>query len=502
MKITLTKNMTLHVATVYMKIRKNILREDIQEYLKGKQFENKLINNRINEYLKEIRIYDDELHLTQRGEIVRDRGLLSTYEEGKYRIWFTQGDDFWGNRIMYFRREAPNEKSSLESLDLNFGAGNHLLLPSIEKAEEINSTTFSLDDNNLVGNLSQITENSSVTIIFENEKATTCFFSGKLKLGKDNSIELNYKKPIIVQNESLEKVIFEILPDYDNDYKRLKVSFNPEYKNFKVLNYPCTWKGFSGYIDSVNLMPFDSEDAIKWRNNILRDVVSKNYLSPNDFVSEAVEINNIQAFEKYKNDLDIPKSRDFNTTSDIEKWHINAPIDLNPNGQLTYINEIIALQKGEKISFEEIVRKLGIDENVENELVIYYDQYVGKVFQQKAAAAFMESIKGSKKIILTDLSPEKQKSDYIMQYKKNIQLRDINHGVFKGKPLHDRYLIISSTSGIKYWAISNSLDFIRFTQEELYPGTQGRLIQPIVFTPIKTIDKELLNFVNNEKHGK
>lgn len=500
MKITLTKNITLRVATVYMKIRKNIFRTDIQEYLNGKLFEDKRINNRINEYLKEIKIYDEELHLTKRGEIVRDMGLLSTYEEGKYRIWFVQNDDFWGNRIMYFRREAPNEKSSLGSLDLNFDADNHLLLPAIEKAEEINSTSFSLVDNNLVGEISQKTESISVTIIYEDGKPTTCFFSGKI--GKDNSIELNHKKPIIVQNESFEKVIFEILPNYDNEYKRLKLPFDPEIINFKIQNYPCTWKGFSGYIDSVNLMPFDSEDAIKWRNNILRNVVSKNYLSPNDFASEVVEINKIQAFEKYKDDLDIPTSKDFNTTSDIEKWHINAPIDLNPNGQLTNINEIITLQRGEKISFEEIIHKLGIDINVENELVIYYDQYVGNVFQQKAAAAFMESVKGSKKIILTDLSIEKQKSDYIMQYKKNIQLRNINIGIFKGKPLHDRYLIISSTSGTKYWVISNSLDFIRFAQEELYPGTQGRLIQPIVFTPIKTIDKELLNFVNNEKHGK
>lgn len=89
-----------------------------------------------------------------------------------------------------------------------------------------------------------------------------------------------------------------------------------------------------------------------------------------------------------------------------------------------------------------------------------------------------------------------------MRNKKNIQLRDINIGVFTGKPLHDRYLIISSKSGEKYWAISNSLDFIRFSQGDLTSETQGIVRQPIVFTPIKNIDKDLLNFVNTEKNGK
>ena len=49
MKITLTKNIELHSATVYMKIKKNVKCIDIQDYLKGKRFNDKLLNNRINE---------------------------------------------------------------------------------------------------------------------------------------------------------------------------------------------------------------------------------------------------------------------------------------------------------------------------------------------------------------------------------------------------------------------------------------------------------------------
>ena len=125
MKITLTKNISLRVAIVYMKIKKDVLRTDIREYLNGKHFENSLINNRINEYFKEIKIYDEAMHLTKKGETVKNTGYLPTYEEGKYKIWFTQEDDYFGNDIMYFRREMPNEKSSLEPLDIVFDDENY-----------------------------------------------------------------------------------------------------------------------------------------------------------------------------------------------------------------------------------------------------------------------------------------------------------------------------------------------------------------------------------------
>ena len=338
MKITLTKNISLRVAIVYMKIKKDVLRTDIREYLNGKHFENSLINNRINEYFKEIKIYDEAMHLTKKGETVKNTGYLPTYEEGKYKIWFTQEDDYFGNDIMYFRREMPNEKSSLEPLDIVFDDENYQQLPVIEKEEEIGCTNFSLVDKNLIGKYLKNTENISVTIILERGKQTYCTFSGKL--GKDNSTELNSKKTLDL-DENFEDVITEILPNFDSNYNRLKVSFKPENINFKINNCKCEWMGFSGYIDNIDLMPIDKQNAIEWRNYILKEEISKKYLSPNDFASKVYEINEKPAFEKYRNELDIPASKDFKTETKLEFWHLNAPIDLNPNTQETNINEVI-----------------------------------------------------------------------------------------------------------------------------------------------------------------
>ena len=64
-----------------MKIKNNVKRIDIQDYLKGKRFNDKLLNNRINDYLIEIGVYDTNKQLTRLGYEVKETGLLPTPEE-------------------------------------------------------------------------------------------------------------------------------------------------------------------------------------------------------------------------------------------------------------------------------------------------------------------------------------------------------------------------------------------------------------------------------------
>lgn len=329
MKLTLTKQITLYSATVYMKITKDVLRKDIKEYLNGKRFDNNLLNNRINNYLKEIHIYDDNSYLTKLGKTVKETSYLPTPEEGKYKIWYSQNDEHFGNTIMYFRREAPNDKSQVEELNVYFEKNGHFLMPARERDEVINYTQFSLLETKLNGKIFSNSETITVTLIMEDGKETYCTFSGKI--GKDGATELNHKQHIPFDIK-LEDSITEILPNYNSMYKRLMVKFNDKNKNFVLSNYKCTWIGFSGTIDSINLMPFDLENAKRWRDSLVRDIVAQQYLSPQDFQSKVIETNDNPAFEKYRNYLDVPESKNFKTeTGSEEYWHLNAPIDLNTN---------------------------------------------------------------------------------------------------------------------------------------------------------------------------
>lgn len=494
MKITLHKQVTLKVATVYMKIKKDVMRSDIQEYLNGKRFNNTVINNRIDEYLKEIRIYDENKQLSKLGQKVRQTGLLPTPEEGKYRIWYTENDEYFGSVIMYFQCERPHDKANVSQLNLGLAEKGHFLMPTRENSKngDIEYTKFELFSTDLVGTTFKNIESVEVKLLLDEGKQSCLQFSGTL--GKDGATELNYKQPI-PRDEKLEAYITEILPDYDSEYKRLRVPFYGN-KNFVSPNLECRWRGFSGSIDSINLMPFDLENAKRWRDSLVRDIVAEQYLSPQDFQSKVIETNDNPAFEKYRNDLDVLESKNFKTeTNSVEYWHLNAPIDLNPNSLFTNINEIITLQKGDKISFAEIVSKLGVAS--ENDIVIYYDKYISNEWQQKASSTLMESINATKAIIVTDMSPQNMKSDYIMRHKKNIKMRDLK-GLFSNRPSHDRYLIV----GNKYWSITNSIDFIRFSERDITKDTQGTVNQNVTFTPISILDKELLNFVNTEKNGK
>lgn len=502
MKMTLHKQVTLKVATVYMKIKKDVRRSDIQEYLNGKRFKD-IINNRINHYLKEIGVYDENFQVSKLGQKVRQIGILPTLEEGKYKIWYTENDEYFGSVIMYFQREKPHDKANVSELNLGLAKKGHFLMPASENAKngDVEYAEFDLRSTELVGTTFKDTESVVVKLLLEEGKQSRLHFSGTL--GKDSVIKL-YSEKGIETHEKIEQILSEALSDYNPENKRLRIRFKPNenedyYKSFELHHFPCHWHNFEGTIDCVKLMPYDEEDAIAWRDYLLRDELSKNYYSPEDFEQKASEINDNAGFAPYKNNLNIPKADKFDTKTQTERWHIKAPMDLNPNQLFTAISENITLQKDENRSFAEIVSRMGI--GGQNNIVVYYDKYVVDERKQKSAAAFMDAIDASKKIIITDMSPQSQKSDFISNKRKDLRIRDMKSGIFAQKPPHDRYLIVASPNGTKIWVISNSLDFIRFNENGATPDTQGKIVQSVTFTPITILDKELLNFVNKEKYG-
>ena len=328
MKITLNKTVTLNVATVYMKIKKDVNRTDIQEYLNGKRFEEP-INRRINEYLKEIKIYDSTYQLTSLGRAVEKTGLLPTYEEGKYKIWYTN-DYYFSNIIMYLRRERANENSIVESLGRFQQSGHFIMQTNEEKYAK-----FELKETQLNGKQFSNTEDVTATLILETDKPTYCFFSGSL--GKDGKIKLDHSIAV-KRDDVLENVVREILPEWDTDSKRLKVDFNKlaevSRNSFSIENHPCLYRGFNGKIDSVKLMPKDLTNAKKWRDYLLVQEVKKDYLTSEDFDHLVLLTNNREAFSSYK--MDVPNVKQFkqshNTSNDkdVVFWHLNAPMDLNP----------------------------------------------------------------------------------------------------------------------------------------------------------------------------
>lgn len=504
MKVTLDKQIQLQSSIVYLRFEKDIKRKDIQEYLNGKRFDNPLIENRVKEYLKNIKVYDEKYQLTALGNAVKESAMLPTVEEGKYQIWFSTRDSYFGNKIFYFKRVQPTKESNDDKLNLRFDSEGHFYLPT-ENNPFSNLKLLPVAD--YFGQSKNHQEVIAMRWTWDNLEKSNFVFDGQLGKGEN---QIKFKVTPIPCNENLKSKIEELLPDWDKKNERLRVPFNEisdQSKNSFEDNHQTKWRDFQVQFQKVSLMPSSPEDAKRWRNWILTESLRKEYLNPSDFESSVLDTNEKDAFKTYINSLDVPKPETFSNTikkDTIAFWHLNAPLDLNPNTKIKLAAKPIQLKEGQKISFKELASKLGFESIKEISVFAYYDRYVIKEHQQKAVAAFFQSIECKNKIVISDTSPKEISSDYIQKQRPEIKLKDCKT-IFKIRPAHDRYLIIGKKDKIQIWNISNSIDYITFLDRNIDANTFGTIRQSVVFTPVskELLNKELLNFLENEmKNGK
>lgn len=500
MKVTLDKQIQLQSAIVYLRFEKDIKRKDIQEYLNGKRFDNSLIENRIKEYLKNIKVYDEKYQLTTLGNAVKESGMLPTVEEGKYQIWFTNRDSFFGTKIFYFKRVQPTRESSYEKLNLRFDSEGHFYLPT-----ENNPFSYLklLPVADYFGQSKNHQEVIAMRWTWDNLEKSNFVFDGQLGKGEN---QIKFKATPISCKEDLKSKIEDLLPDWDKKNERLRVPFNEISDQSKIsfeYNLEKKWKDFQVQFQKVPLMPYNIEDAKKWRNWLLIESLRKEYMNTSDFESSVVEINEKDAFKPYSDSLDVPELVQFSSLlkkDTLAFWHLNAPFDLNPNTKTKLPAKPIELKKDTKISFNEIAKKLNFEDLGEAITIVYYDRYVVNQIQQKAVVAFLQAIDSTTKIIITDLSSKENSSDHIQKNVTEIKLINCKT-LFKSRFLpHDRYIIAANKDKIQIWNISNSIDYITFPDKNIDKNTLGTIRQSVVFTPVsrEMLDKDLLNFIENK----
>lgn len=501
MKVTLTKNIRLFSAQVYVRFQREEERKDIQDYLNGKKRFEPLIENRIKDYLKNIGVFDAQYQLTTFGNAVKDIGKMFVNEEGKYQIWYTQNDAFFGSKIFYFKRLQPH-KDEMGVDKITLDDKGHFLLPT----EDNKYTTMNLVSTEIFGKKVPNNDQLHFSWVWDNLEKSHYYFSGQLT---QQNRQINIKEDAIFCDINLKKTI-ELLPEWNREQNKYQIRFGGlkdneskrtfEYKDFSLSS---NWKDFKISFQNLPLMPYDKEEAKKWRDWLLNEALKENYFNPTDFEEKVNELNAKEALVTFG--LDIPKAKDFTTqtTSKQVFWHLNAPMDLNPNTKIKLSAKPVELKHNDKISFAEIVNKLSLDNIDSNSVFIYYDRFVYKTNQQKAVSALSKALNCTKKIVITDLAPKDNISDFIQKNVPEIKLKD-HKSIFKGMPPHDRYLIVSNTNEITIWNVSNSIDYISFSDKNIDKNTIGTIKQSVVFTPISTamITKDFLNFIKNEtKNG-
>ncbi len=502
MKVTLDKQIELQSAIVYLRFEKEIPRKDIQEYLKGKRFDNPLIENRVKEYLKNIKVYDEKQQLTALGNTVKESGMLPTVEEGKYQIWFTNRDSYFGNKIFYFKRVQPSREGNDEKLNLRFDSEGHFYLPT-ENNSFSNLILVPVTD--YFGQNKNYSDVIAFRWIWDNLEKSHYTFDGQIGKG-ENAIK--FKPAPISCEEDLKSRIEELLPDWDKKNERLKIRYSEVSEqsklSFEENNRQNQWNGFNIQFQKIPLMPYSLEDAKKWRNWIITESLRREYMNSNDFESMVTEINEKDAFKQYSNSLDSPAAESFGSAikkDTVPFWHLNAPFDLNPNAKIKLPAKPVELKKGTNLSFNAIANKLNTGNGT---VVVYYDRYVVNLNQQKSVAAFLQAIGSKSKTVITDLTPRENSSNYIQKNVPEIKMKDCKM-VFKSRLPHDRYIIAANKEEIQIWNISNSIDYIVFSEGNIDKDTTGTIRQSVVFTPVskEMLDKDLLSFIDNEiRNGK
>jgi len=354
MKVILTKRIVLKCATTYLKLLRRTENKDIQNYINGnKRFENNpIIANGVKRYLKKIGILDDQGELTPEGKNVKETGRVKVYEEGKYIIYYTENDSYFGNKIFFLRRQqpyppSPNYQPDFKPLSLEIK--RHFCLSSSNNDEK--SFHFNLISSNV--NCYGIEKNCNTKLTFswkwEELKSSLHTFNGQID--GYNFTANNNEFPC---NDDLSKYINEILnTDWDSENKRYKISFNSVENTPSVSSFECTysngkWKDFIVNIDRLPIEPYNDEEAVIWRNKLINMELEKEYMHPDKYEETINNINKKDGFSAYSEKFDVPNRNEYieklepkqKSKRGLEYWHLVAPLDLNVDIPQVLINFI------------------------------------------------------------------------------------------------------------------------------------------------------------------
>ena len=255
---------------------------------------------------------------------------------------------------------------------------------------------------------------------------------------------------------------------------------------------------FDYSFEQIPIMPYDNQEAIKWRNWFINKEINESYYLKYDFEKLIKETNNKKGFSDYQSDLDIPEVKEYReltkkkdrTKQSKSFWHLSAPLDLNPDNTGAHIIKQLDYKEGLNTSFSQIVSNLIDNTNNNINHVFYYDKYTYSQSQQKKLNAFFESfeeievLKNSTLITVKNLKGKKR-ADLL---NSNIKTIDIN-SIVKKAP-HNRYIVLAEDKdNYTLWQLPSSIDYIHFDENKVNSSTIGVIGDSTSFSKV---EKEML----------
>lgn len=480
MRLEFKRTLDVKKYICYLKLSAQRDRLDIQIYLSN--FEpniNDKVKKNVNKYLEK-RGWIHKGSITQKGNEIISSGKIWDEEEGKYAIFCILFDQLLDSFPLRLERVAPerqergnSQESDLSSLvnkpfNLNQGDYSNFIIKEIP-----------------INSLEQIPrDRATANLIWkiEDDETSTFEITNNYSLkGKTKPIDLNLLlEDLFKLNNSF--------GEWNKSKKKLMISFNKnksgQMDSFNQNELPLVTSQFkfgnfnSAKIYNIPLMPKDKANAELWRNYLFEKDLTEEYKNQNEIKDISERICEREEFNDYNLDSSITTLK--NSFSKIKKgnvfWHFFTPLDLDPRHISKSINTIdtFSIPPQSQISFMDIVDKLNISQSVILLKIFYYDLYVISEGQQKNFELLIQAIlnKTNQKSISVELitlfrkkNSSESRSDYLKKSNPWIKETDVNT-ISNKKLNHGRYLILIGEQNQKIiWEISNSIDFITFSNQ-------------------------------------
>ncbi len=500
MKAKLQRTLPVYKLVFYASLNVSQDRSDIKDYLEKHLQREDGQHPKIQAYLQQIHLLDNNKNLTIKGQNVVSTGKLATPESGKYCMWTLQDDPLVGNYVLALKREGVQRNNELKPLSLPNFIGKKfktfILKQDDKKLETIELKDFGLK-NKPAGNELKCNDFIVIRWDWEDNETAALKFDGLLKEGKQ-SIVISQPIRSPYGKLTLEKLLLEIVPAWQGKHGRLAIDLeginNETLQHFirKSHRLEVTDSDYGDFsevvLSDVPVMPKTKLVADKWLLRLIGRRLEQGFCMENEFLQMGQQLSKMEPLSYFQ--LKTPTIDKVLTQAVTKRnknasfWNLATPCDLNPFAKASKETNIYELVPTVRYKFDDLAKELVPKARISQ--IVFADRYVKTTLQKRSFEMFMTAIRQNANACPINLFVL---SDSISNYKATIS--DIN--VFpldKRSQDHDRFLIfITEKEEWIVWQITRSIDYLKFPNSQFNEMTEGICRQGVTF--VKTTKRLL-----------
>lgn len=516
MRITLRRDIPINEYIVYAELEINQDRPDIKDYLEKSLDKNDTFNQKIQNYLYQVGLLDQQNNLTPKGKEVLEHGGFPAAEAGKYQISLIQKDELIGNYVLAFKRMGQRDNQNLYPIDLeNIRNKTFTSKIHIGKGKEAKVTSVRLKNLGRKDQVKGITlgnqYSSKLEWCIKDEVQTLELTSSHGDFPRKIPLEVPRGKP----NKLMKKILRE---KWDEKNKALRITVNKgdalkkETLNhflYKIKELSTDDTGFGHFetvlAENIPVIPDGKISAENWMMQLLQFEIRTKYLLPKvyEFISKnIINKERLQPFSIQSIPLEEFLENHINSNTH-SYWNLAAPLDLNPfevvKKKTEKIKEqVFHIQPKERTTLSKIAKRLMPKKEIR--AFVYVDRYVQNNIQQESLEIMVETWQENKGDFPVLVYTKRQsKNAYDNPGLPNIQIFNFEN---TGYLDHDRYFIfLTGNDTWEVWKSTRSLDYLQFGRDVIIDkNIEGESKDGVTFVKVgkELLTQELKTDIENQ----